>query len=364
MLAFILGTRPEIIKMAPIIRECEKQGIDYILVHTGQHYSYEMDEIFFKELELSEANYMLGVGSGTDAEQIGKILIGVEDVLVKETPDIILVEGDTNSVFAGAYAAAKLHVEIGHVESGLRSYDRRMPEEINRVLTDHVSDFLFAPTADAQRNLLREGISASKIYVTGNTIVDAVYQNLEIARKKVDILRELNVEERSFFLATSHRQENIDNKARLSGIIEGLDLLHCEFDVPIIFPVHPRTYKRVSEFDLTSNEIVPIPPKSFLEFLLLEANAKLIITDSGGVQEEACTLRVPCITLRNNTERPETLVVGSNVLVGAEPDRILAGARAMLSKPRDWSNPFGEGNSGPHIMSILKSALEACGAAI
>jgi len=364
MLAFILGTRPEIIKMAPLIRECEKQDTDYILVHTGQHYSYEMDEIFFEELELPEANYMLGAGSGTDAEQIGKILIGAEAVLAKETPDIVLVEGDTNSVFAGACAAAKLHMHIGHVEAGLRSYDRYMPEEINRVLTDHVSDFLFAPTADARNNLLREGISARNIFVAGNTVVDAVYQNLGIAQKRVDILGELDLKGRSYFLATSHRQENVDNKARLSGIIEGLSLLHYEFDVPVIFPAHPRTYKRMAEFNLTSNEIAPISPRGFLEFLLLEANAKLVITDSGGVQEEACTLRVPCITLRNTTERPETLVVGSNVLVGTEPDRILAGARAILSKPCDWINPFGEGKSAPRIMSILKSSLEACGITI
>jgi len=361
MLAFVVGTRPEIIKMAPVIRECKKRGIADLIIHTGQHYSYEMDKVFFEELELRDPDYMLSVGSGTDAEQIGKILVGVESALTNEQPDVVLVEGDTNSVFAGAFAATKLHIEVGHVEAGLRSFDRFMPEEINRVLTDHVSDFLFAPTAKAEKNLLTEGISANKISITGNTIVDAVHQNLQLAQKTVSVLSELNLEDKNYFLITAHRRENVDNKARLSDILKGLTELHYEFDVPIIFPMHPRTKKRVADFNLALDGITPSSPIGFLEFLLLEANAELIITDSGGVQEEACILRVPCITVRDNTERPETVGAGSNLVVGTEPNRIVAGAKAMLNTPRNWSNPFGDGDSGPRIVSILTDAFEACG---
>ena len=206
MIAIILGTRPEIIKMSPIIRECEKQGLDYFILHTGQHYSYNLDRIFFEDLELPAPKYNLDVGSGTHAEETGKMLIGIEKVLLKEKPDIVLVEGDTNTVLAGALAAAKLHIKVGHVEAGLRSYDRSMPEEINRILADHVSDYLFAPTEKAKENLLREGIEEDKIFVTGNTIVDAVYQNLEIAKRKVNILDKLNLSSREYFLITSHRR--------------------------------------------------------------------------------------------------------------------------------------------------------------
>lgn len=361
MLAFVVGTRPEIIKMAPVIRECKRRGIADLIIHTGQHYTYEMDKVFFEELGLRDPDYMLGIGSGTDAEQIGKILVGVESALTNEQPDVVLVEGDTNSVFAGAFAATKLHIEVGHVEAGLRSFDRFMPEEINRVLTDHVSDFLFAPTEEAKKNLLTEGISANKISITGNTIVDAVHQNLQLAQKRVSVLSKLNLEKKNYFLITAHRRENVDNKARLSSILKGLTELHYEFDAPIMFPMHPRTRKRVAEFNLSLDGITPISPIGFLEFLLLEANAELIITDSGGVQEEACILRVPCITVRDNTERPETIAAGSNLIVGTEPDRIVTGAKAMLNTPRNWSNPFGDGDSGPRIVSILTDAFEACG---
>ena len=206
MIAIILGTRPEIIKMSPIIQECEKQSLDYFILHTGQHYSYNLDRIFFEDLELPAPKYNLDVGSGTHAEETGEMLIGIEKVLLKEKPDIVLVEGDTNTVLAGALAAAKLNIKIGHVEAGLRSHDRSMPEEINRILADHVSDYLFAPTEKAKGNLLREGIEEDKIFVTGNTIVDAIYQNLGIAKRKVNILDKLNLSSREYFLITSHRR--------------------------------------------------------------------------------------------------------------------------------------------------------------
>jgi len=232
-ISIIIGTRPEIIKMSPVIRECEKQNIDYFILHTGQHYSYNLDRIFFEELELPLPKYNLDVGSGTHAEETGEMLMGIEKVLKEEKPDVVLVEGDTNTVLAGALAATKLHIKVGHVEAGLRSYDRTMPEEINRVLTDHISDYLFAPTVKARENLLREGIEEDKIFVTGNTIVDAVYQNLEIARRKVDILNKLNLNPEGYFLVTAHRQENVDIKERLKGILEGLELVYNKFDLPI-----------------------------------------------------------------------------------------------------------------------------------
>ena len=353
-IVIILGTRPEIIKMSPAMRELENQDLDYFILHTGQHYSYNLDKIFFKELELPAAKYNLDVGSGSHAEETGKMLIGIEKVLKEEKPDIVLVEGDTNTVLAGALAASKLHIKVGHVEAGLRSYDRNMPEEINRVLADHVSDYLFAPTEKAKKNLLSEGINEDKIFVTGNTIVDAVNQNLEIAKRKVDILNKLNLSSKEYFLVTAHRQENVDNKKRLEGILEGLKLIHEEFNLPIIYPIHPRTTKRIKEFGLTTKGVELIDPLGFLEFLQLEANAKLVLTDSGGVQEETCILKVPCVTLRDNTERPETLEVGSNILAGTNKERILKCSKEMIDKKRNWKNPFGDGKAGKKIIKIME----------
>ena len=353
MISIILGTRPEIIKMSPVIRECEERGIDYFILHTGQHYSHEMDRVFFEELELPQPKYNLDVGSGTHAEQTGKIMIGVEKVLMIEKPDIVLVQGDTNTVLAGALAATKLHIKVGHVEAGLRSYDKRMPEEINRVLADHISDYLFAPTEKAKQNLLREGVSKNKIFVTGNTIVDAVHQNLEIAERKVNVLKDLGLKPKEYFLVTAHRQENVDVKERLKGILKGLELIHEDLSMPVVFPVHPRTQRRIKEFGFSLDGVEVIDPLGFLEFLLLEANARLVLTDSGGVQEETCILGVPCVTLRDNTERPETLEVGSNVLVGTKPERISEGVRTMLNRENNWRNPFGDGKAGERIVEIL-----------
>ena len=353
-ISIILGTRPEIIKMSPVIRECEKQGLAYFILHTGQHYSYNLDKIFFEDLELPAAKYNLEVGSGSHAEETGKMLIGIEKVLQEKKTEVVLVEGDTNTVLAGALAAVKSHIKVGHVEAGLRSYDRTMPEEINRVLADHVSDYLFAPTEKAKENLLREGIDKSKIFVTGNTIVDAVYQNLEIAKRKVDILKKLNLNSKEYFLVTAHRQENVDVKERLKGILDGLKLVYNDFNLPIIYPIHPRTMKRIKEFGLeVPTGVELIEPLGFLEFLQLEANAKLVLTDSGGVQEETCILKVPCVTLRDNTERPETLEVGSNVLAGINQNKILEGVKIMLDRKRNWKNPFGGGEAGNIIIKIL-----------
>ncbi len=317
-----------------------------------------MDRVFFEQLELHEAKYNLDVGSGTHAEQTGKMLIGIEKVLMKEKPDIALVEGDTNTVLAGALAAVKLGVKVGHVEAGLRSYDRGMPEEINRVLADHCSDLLFAPTEKAKAILLGEGIAEDKVFVTGNTIVDAVNQNLKLAERKTLVLNNLGLEKNCFFLATVHRQENVDNKKRFRGILKGLEMVEAKFCLPIVYPVHPRARKQLEAFRISLEGLTLVEPLDYLSFLRLESQAKLVLTDSGGVQEEACVLKVPCVTLRHNTERPETLDVGSNVLAGVDPDGIVEKAEQMLDVKGDWLNPFGDGRAGARITGILKDEFD------
>lgn len=355
-IAIILGTRPEITKMAPLIKIYQQNRADYFILHTGQHYSYQMDKVFFDQLKLPRPQYNIDVGSGSHAEQTGRMLIHIEPILLKEKPAIVLVEGDTNSVLAGALAAAKLGIKVGHVEAGLRSYDRRMPEEINRVLADHVADLLFAPTPKARQILLHEGVPGEKVFVTGNTIVDAIFQNLELAKSSKDILRDLKVEKGRYFLVTLHRQENVDNLARFTSILEGLKKIALQFKSPIIYPIHPRSRKKMAEFALKSENLTLIEPLDFFGFLQMENNARLILTDSGGVQEEACILGVPCVTLRDNTERPETLEVGANILAGASAERIVECARLMLEKKDKWVNPFGDGKAAERIVKIIAEA--------
>lgn len=356
-LAIILGTRPEIIKLSPIIRLALLLRLDYFVIHTGQHYSDNMDRVFFHDLKLPYPKYNLNVGSVSHGEQTGKMLMKIEKVLEKEKPDIVLVQGDTNSTLAGALAATKLGIKVGHVEAGLRSFDKRMPEEINRVLTDHCSDYLFAPTQISKKNLLREGIGNYKIFVTGNTIVDAVYQNLEIAKRKRNALNNLNLEPEKYFLVTVHRQENVDDKSRFFGILKGLEKVSKEFNIPIVYPIHPRSRKRMVEFSLNPEGVRLIDPVDFLTFLQLESNARLVLTDSGGVQEETCILRIPCVTLRDSTERPETIEVGSNILAGTNPERILKCVKEMISKEIGWKNPFGDGTASQKIIAILSKQL-------
>lgn len=358
-IAIIVGTRPEIIKMSPIIRECQQQELDFFILHTGQHYSYVMDRVFFENLNLPDPNYNLDVGSGSHGLQTGKMLMGIEDVLLQEKPDIVLVQGDTNTVAAGTLAASKLGIKVGHVEAGLRSFDRTMPEEINRLLSDHLSDYLFAPTQESIDNLLKEGIDKGKIHLTYNSITDAVYQGIDIAEHKSTILEKLDVETNGYFLVTVHRQENVDVKDRLDGIFQGLNNIASSFSCTILFPMHPRTLKRVNEFGIEISERIRIvEPVGFLDFLQLEANARLIFTDSGGLQEESCILNVPCVTLRNNTERPETLSLGSNMLASTDPEKILRLVSEMLKKERNWKNPFGDGKSAERIIEIIRRELE------
>lgn len=356
--SIVLGTRPEIVKLSPVIRECERLCLDYFILHSGQHYSYNMDRVFFEQLELPDARYSLEVGSGTHAEQTAKILVGVEKIVQEEKPDVVLVEGDTNTVLASALASVKLGIRVGHVEAGLRSYNRQMPEEINRILTDHCSDFLFAPTVRTKQILLGEGIPEEKIFVTGNTIVDAVLQNLEVSKRKGNILRNLGLKEDNYFLTTVHRQENVDSKERFQDIVKGLEMLQERSGLPVIYPIHPRAKKQLSAFNIKVTRIKMIDALDYLNFLQLESNAKLILTDSGGVQEEACLLTVPCVTLRYETERPETLDVGANVLAGTTPHEIMKKAEYMLNKKGNgWENPFGDGEAGKKIVQILSEKL-------
>lgn len=357
-IAIVLGTRPEIIKMSPIIRECERLRLDYFILHSGQHYSYNMDQIFFEQLRLPGAKYNLDVGSGNHGEQTGKMLVCLEKILLKEEPDVVLVEGDTNTVLAGALAAVKLKIPVGHVEAGLRSYDRDMPEEINRVIADHSSDFLFAPTEISKKTLLHEGVPEERIFVTGNTIVDAVYQNLEISKGKSEILDYLRINGKAFFLITIHRQENVDCKERLSNIAKSLIGIKNEFDIDLIYPIHPRTKKCLKAFRIELDGIKFVEPLDYLSFLNLESKSRLVLTDSGGVQEEACILKVPCVTLRDSTERPETLEVGSNVLAGISPEKVLERTKMMMKSSNRWTNPFGDGTAGFQIVDILRRKFD------
>jgi UDP-N-acetylglucosamine 2-epimerase (non-hydrolysing) len=356
-IAIILGTRPEIIKMAPVIKELGRKGADYFVLHTGQHYSYEMDRLFFEQLELPSPDYNLEIGSGTHAGTTGRMLIEIEKVLLDEKPEVVLVEGDTNSILAGALAAVKLGIKVGHVEAGLRSYDRSMPEEINRVITDHISDYLFAPTSRAAALLSGEGIAKENTFVTGNTIVDAVYQNIELAGKKVDVLKDLNLKANEYLLLTLHRQENVDNRERFASILDGIEQASSALGMPVYYPVHPRSRKMMAEFGLIPKNILMSEPVDFLGFLQLESNARLIFTDSGGVQEEACILGVPCVTLRDNTERPETVEVGANVIAGARAENIMRAASTMLGRDNNWNNPFGDGKAAMRIIEILEGKL-------
>lgn len=353
MIAIILGTRPEIIKMSPVIRNCIKKNLDFYILHTGQHYTFEMDRAFFNDLQLPSPKYNLDVGSGMHGVQTGKILMGIESVLMKEKPDIVLVQGDTNTVLAGALAATKLHLRIGHVEAGLRSFDRTMPEEINRTLTDHASDLLFAPTETAKQNLLREGIPKEQICVTGNTVADAIFQNRGLAKRYENELMQYGFSKGNYFLATVHRAENVDSKVRLGNILSGLAAVQHEHDMPVLFPVHPRTKKMIELFAIKTDRIIFTRPLGYFEFLALESNARLIFTDSGGVQEETCILGVPCITLRDNTERPETISIGANTLAGTDRDSILAASRMMMQNNRSWIQPYGDGTAGERIIHAV-----------
>lgn len=351
----VLGTRPEIIKMAPVIRALKESGTGYYVLHTGQHYSRMLDEVFFDDLQLGEPDFNLRVGSGTHAEETARMLVGVEKTLSETKARGVLVEGDTNSVLAGALAASKLGVLVGHVEAGLRSGDRKMPEELNRIVTDHLSDKLFAPTRKAKDNLLKEGVQSDRIFVTGNTVVDAIKQNVKIA-EGMDVDDFVGTRE-DYILATVHRQENVDDRSRLRKVVKGLHDVGRKTGLPVVFPAHPRSVKAMGAMGVRVDaKVLRVkPPASYLQFLKLESDAKLILTDSGGVQEEACILGVPCVTLRDSTERPETIDVGANTLAGWEPGSILGAATKMIQLHGGWKNPFGDGRAAERIVRAWNS---------
>ena len=365
-IAVVLGTRPEIIKMAPIIDEIINRDIDLCLIHTGQHYDKEMSDNFFRDLEIPSPDYNIHVGSGSHGKQTGLMMKGIEEVLMDEKPDMVLVQGDTNAVLAGALVASKLHIAVGHVEAGLRSFDMTMPEEINRRACDVTSTMYFIPTEESAINLLAEGFSRKNLFITGNTVVDACFRHLEIAKKRgfeEKSLADLDIDNMDNILTlTMHRAENVDDKARVTNIIEALKELD---QMNIIFPIHPRTKNTVQNFGLFDelndlDHVHIIKPLGYLDFLQLTAKSTLILTDSGGLQEEAITLDVPALTLRYNTERPETVAAGGNILVGSDKDVILENANKILNdeefaqKMRNAPNPYGQGNSAQQTVDAIK----------
>lgn len=312
----VVGARPQFIKAAAVSRVLRATpGMSEVLVHTGQHYDDNMSRVFFEELEIPEPDYDLGVGSGTHGVQTGRMLGAIEQVLLEERADWVLVYGDTNSTVAGALAAVKLHIPVAHVEAGLRSFNRRMPEEINRVLTDHASDLLFSPTETAVQNLKREGIPERRIRLVGDVMYDAALYYGEKAERESRILKRLSLQPRGYILATVHRAENTDDAARLSAILQALAVIHRE--MPVVFLVHPRTRKAATRLGLDHllQSVMALEPVGYLDMVMLEKNARLIATDSGGVQKEAFFYRVPCVTLREETEWVELVQMGWNRLV-------------------------------------------------
>jgi UDP-N-acetylglucosamine 2-epimerase (non-hydrolysing) len=359
-ITLILGTRPQIIKSAPLIHLAKKDPtIDLQIVHTGQHYDYEMSKEFFDELNLPNPIANLNIGSGTQGWQTGKMLIALEKLLVKEKPDIVLVPGDTNSTLAGALSASKLHIPIAHIEAGARSYNMKMPEEINRRLTDHCSTLLFAVSKNSVNNLLKEGINPKNIHRVGDTMYDSILNHISEALKG-KLIEELALQQGGYAILTTHRPENVDSQKKLKEIVDAINHLA---DLTIVFPIHPRTKRRLEEKGLQKKlrkNIRIIKPLKYREMLNLVKNAKLLLTDSGGMQKEALWLQTPCITLRNETEWIETIGLGANVLVGTDPEKIVKETNRILRnktlnrKLMADTKPFGDGKASEKILAIVK----------
>jgi len=347
----IVGARPQFIKAAALSRVLRQRHKE-ILIHTGQHYDYEMSQIFFDELDIAKPDVTLGVGSGRHGVQTGKMLAGIEDVLIAEKPDWVLVYGDTNSTLAGALAAGKLHLPVGHVEAGLRSFNRTMPEEINRVVADHISKKLFCPSQTAIENLAAEGIK-NGVHLVGDVMSDIMAVALERARKSSDILARLGISKQKYILATVHRAENTDNQNHLCSILSALDAI----DEPIIFPVHPRTENAIKDLGYVSRtNVCMIAPVGYIDMVRLEMDARLILTDSGGVQKEAYWLSVPCVTLRNETEWIETINSGWNLLVGTDKEKIINSIRSFIP-PGVHPILYGDGKASLRCIDILENEL-------
>ena len=363
----ILGTRPEIIKMAPIIKALQKkQNVDILIIHSGQHYDFEMSQILLDELDLPAVDINLNIGSDTHSSQTAKMLNCYEEVLMKYKPDLVLAEGDTNTVVAVGLASIKLQVPFGHVEAGIRCYDRTMPEEINRILADDCAEICFAPSEWAAQNLLYEGIPPHKIHVTGNPVVDQCMDIKKNIETRSNIIERFGLNDKLFLLVTLHRSETVDNQKKLERIMNSFLKLK---DLQIIFPLHPRTRKKLIQFNLLSklNDAIHIKltsPLGYFDFMNLLIHSKIVMTDSGGIQEEAFTYGKPCITLRNNTERPETVLAGGNFLVGNNEERIEQQVKTILQdndfedRIKNMKNPFGDGSAGERIASICVEKCE------
>lgn len=355
MIALVVGTRPEIIKMAPVIREIQARRIPFLFIHSNQHYSERMDAIILKELSLPEPDIHLKVGSGSHATQTGKIMMGVEETCLKYKPDLLLVHGDTNTTLAAALAAKKVHIKVAHIEAGLRSFDYSMPEEINRILTDRISDILFAPTHTAKKNLLREGLKESTIKITGNTIVDALQQHLPLAQKS-RLLKKLDIKSNKYILLTAHRAENTDDEATFAKLLSLLAHAHKKTLFPILWPLHPRTQAVLLERNITlPGYFKTIEPLGYIDMLAAMSEAALILTDSGGLQEEAYLLHKPLITLRSSTERPETL--SANFIIGLNSKKFDAALSAFQNQEVSWSNTLGSGEAAKIIVATIEKKL-------
>lgn len=362
----VVGARPNLVKIAPLMRAMQRcpATIHPVLVHTGQHYDERLSDIFFRQMGIREPDVNLGVGSASHSRQTGEILQRIEPVLIEQKPDLVLVVGDVNSTMAATLAAAKLSIPVAHVEAGLRSFDRTMPEEINRLVTDALADYLFVTEADAVENLMREGRPRERIYLVGNVMIDALRQFLPLAQQS-SITTELGLVDGArkllpFAILTLHRPSNVDSEETLKGLLSAVGRIAEK--VPVVFPVHPRTQQRLHD---GKNSLHPnvrlIPPVGYLDFLCLLSHAKLVLTDSGGIQEETTALGVPCLTLRENTERPVTTTQGTNQIVGLDATKILAAAQDVLAgKTRAGRIPeFWDGNAAERIVDILLEEIPA-----
>lgn len=347
-IASVIGARPEFVQAA-LLSKVIGQSHQEILIHTGQHYDFRMSDLFFRDLQIRSPEFNLGVGSGGHATQTAEMLVRLETVYLDQKPDLVVVRGDTNSTLAGALAAAKLHLPVVHVEAGMRSFNRKMPEEINRVLTDHLSDLLLCPTKTAVANLQREGIS-NRVRLVGDVMYDTIMRYLPFALTTSNILRELGYPSKTYFLTTIHRAENTDSRDRLQNILAALDSLSH----PVVMPVHPRTQKAIANLDMYPTRIRFVEPVGYLDMLMLMQNARKVFTDSGGVQREAFFLGIPCVTLRNETEWPETVNEGWNILVGSDRERIVQAAEEFWPLEGKPTGRFGDGHACEKILQALE----------
>jgi len=356
-LACIVGARPNFVKMAALIAEIRRRpALAYTLIHTGQHYSPEMSQSFFDELEMPPPQVNLEVGSGSPTRQIAEILLGLEPALAQAAPEVVVVVGDVNSTLAGALAGVKLGIPVAHVEAGLRSFDRSMPEEINRILTDAVSEFLFVSEPSGERNLRAEGVPPGRIHFTGNVMIDTLLR-FRAKAERSGVVERLGLEAGGYAVATLHRPSNVDRGATMAGLVRALQ--EVSLLIPVVFPVHPRTAAALTGAGLDLARLRAIPPLGYLDFLGLMSRARLVLTDSGGIQEETTVLGVPCLTLRQNTERPVTIEQGTNRLAGADPDQIVEAARSALATPPRASRvpDLWDGRAAARVLDVLERGL-------